>query len=300
MEICRDGVHSPTLAWGAFFLTEAGGRPHPLPFSLVGARRPSKQAAMPYLKIRRHRVHYQWQGGHDPARESAVFLHDGLGAIGSWKDLPGRLGSACGLNALVYDRWGYGRSDPRSAFPYEFMEREVPALEALLDQLGLARVHLIGHSDGGSIALLFAARFPQRVHKVVTEAAHVFVEPETRAGIRALLAAQAAGATPPWLAKLHGRRAEALLSAWCRGWLTDAHSRWRIDGRLGGVRAPVLAIQGRNDEFGTGAQVRAIVEGVAGPGKSWLVKDCGHTPHNQAPEEFLRRVGTFLRGEARK
>ena len=241
-----------------------------------------------------HRLHFEWGDGFDPDRASIVLLHDGLGAIGSWRDLPRLLGEALGVNTLVYDRWGYGRSDKRAAFGPGFMEAEVPALVALLDRLGIGRTCLVGQSDGGSIALLCAARHPDRVGAVVTEAAHTFVEPETQEGIRELVQLQAAGRTPRWLHTLHGARAKALLSAWSEYWLGDVHARWDIRPELPTVQCPVLAIQGDADEFGTQAQVDSILTLIPGA-RSWIVPGCRHTPHNQTASEFLDRVVVFLR-----
>ncbi|MCZ6473861.1 MAG: alpha/beta hydrolase [SAR324 cluster bacterium] len=248
---------------------------------------------MPYLTLQRRRIYYDWREGFKPGRDTLIFLHDGLGASGSWKDIPRTLGHMLGANALVYDRWGYGRSEPRGSFPFGFMEGEVPALLELLDGLDLPRVHLVGHSDGGSIALLFAAQYPERLSSLVTEAAHVFVEPRTRAGIQALVDAQAAGRTPSWLKNLHGARADAVLRAWSKGWLSARHKQWNIEQGLGAIQLPTLVIQGMQDEFGSKAQVAAIVDRVAGC-RSWLVKSCGHTPHTQAASRFTERVGKFL------
>lgn len=248
---------------------------------------------MPHLTLGGHQIYYEWQGAHDPARETAVFLHDGLGAIGAWKGVAERIGVAAGINALVYDRWGYGRSEPRPSFPLGFMEAEVPVLRELLDTFGLRRAHLIGHSDGGSIALLLTARWPERVHSLTTEAAHSFVEPRTQEGIRALVAAQQAGKTPGWIQRLHGPRGDALLSAWAEGWLSDAHARWCIEDWLGYITLPTLVIQGDADEFGTMAQVYAIVNRIVGA-ETWIAEGCGHTPHNEAEDEFVKRVAAFV------
>lgn len=204
------------------------------------------------------------------------------------------LSERLGVNTLVYDRFGYGRSQEREAFPDRFMEGEVPVLLALLDHLGVERAHPVGHSDGGSIALLFSGRYPHRVGAVVTEAAHTFVEFESQQGIRDLVALQAAGKTPDWLHKLHGDRAEALLTIWSERWFTELHARWDIRAHLPAVKAPVLAVQGDSDEFGTQSQVDSILRGVAGS-IGWIVPDCGHTPHAQAEEAFLERVCGFLR-----
>lgn len=249
---------------------------------------------MPEFQSSGYRLHYQWGAPFDARRPTVVLLHDGLGAIGSWRELPRRLAAALAVNTLAYDRWGYGRSQARPAFADRFMEGEVPILGELMAHLGIERPCLLGHSDGGSISLLFAAWHPERVRAVVTEAAHTFVEPETQAGIRDLVALQAAGRTPPWLAKLHGGQAEDLLRAWSAHWLSDVHARWDIRAELPAVRCPVLAIQGDADEFGTQAQVASILRAVPGA-QSWIVPGCGHTPHGQAEAAFLDRVVGFLR-----
>jgi pimeloyl-ACP methyl ester carboxylesterase len=248
---------------------------------------------MPFVSVRKHRLFYEWRGDFSLERETVVFLHDGLGAVGSWRDVPERIGRAAGMNALVYDRYGYGRSEPRARFPYGFMNREAPVLGALLRRLGLERVHLVGHSDGGSIALLFAAQEPARVLSLVTEAAHTFVEDKTREGIQVLMEALAAGNPPAWLCKLHGARAETLLRAWGQGWLSARHRQWNILAQLQGVRAPLFVLQGDEDEFGTEAQVASIKQRVP-HAETWLVGKCGHTPHSEVAEVFERRVSAHL------
>lgn len=248
---------------------------------------------MRFIKLQGRRVCYKWYGKMSPDRETMIFLHDGLGTMNSWKQLPQALSRATGMNALAYDRYGYGGSEPRKSFPFGFMEAEVQALTDLLDAFSLKRVHLIGHSDGASIALLFAGRYPQRVFSLVSVAAHTFVEPRTCQGIQALVTAMAQGKLPGWLKRLHRGRAEAVLRAWGGGWLSRRHKRWNIEEWLGFVKAPTLVIQGSNDEFGTEAQVTAILNRVEGC-EIWLVEGCGHTPQNEAPEAFTERVAEFL------
>jgi pimeloyl-ACP methyl ester carboxylesterase len=248
---------------------------------------------MPEFQSSAYRLYYEWCDGYDPARRSVVLLHDGLGAIDSWRSVPQRLAQGLGANVLAYDRWGYGRSQARAAFADRFMEGEVPILGELLAHLGLERPDLVGHSDGGSIALLFAAAHPQHVRALVTEAAHTFVEPETQAGIRALVALQAQGQTPARFYKLHGERTDDLLRAWSAHWLSAVHARWDIRGELHRVRCPLLAVQGAADEFGTQAQVDSILAAVPGA-QSWIVPGCGHAPHAQAEAAFVARVLDFL------
>jgi len=243
-----------------------------------------------------YRLHYQFAGARpfDPGRPTVVFLHDGLGATGSWRGVPERIAGALGANGLVYDRQGYGLSQQRTEFGDRFMEGEVPELLALLDHLGITRAHLVGHSDGGSIALLTAAWHPERVGAVVTEAAHTFVEPLTQQGIRDLVTLQEAGRTPPWLAKLHGAHGDHVLRIWAAHWLSDVHARWDIRAELGKIACPLLVIQGVRDEFGTEAQVASITGAVAGA-QGWMVPDSGHTPHSAAEDAFVARVTEFLR-----
>ena len=248
---------------------------------------------MPYFETSTYRLHYQWGTDFNPTLPTVILLHDGLGAIGSWRTLPQQIARALNVNTLVYDRHGYGRSQPREAFEANFMEAEVAPLLELADHLKLARPFLAGHSDGGSIALLYAAWHPTRVSAVITEAAHTFVEPETQQGIRDLVALQRAGETPSWLYKLHGERADPVLRAWSDHWLGGVHAGWNIMDQLPQVSCPLLVIQGDSDEFGTQAQVDSITSRVAGA-KSWIVPDCGHTPHSQMESAFLERLTGFF------
>ena len=213
---------------------------------------------MPYFQTSAYRLHYQWGAAFNPKLPTVILLHDGLGAIASWRTLPQQLARVLNVNPLAYDRHGYGRSQPREAFGARFMEAEVAPLLELADHLELARPFLVGHSDGGSIALLYAARHPGRVGAVVTEAAHAFVEPETQQGIRGLVSLQRAGKTPSWLYKLHGERGDDVLRAWSDHWLGGVHARWNMLDQLEGVGCPLRVIQGDGDEFGTQARVDCI------------------------------------------
>ena len=224
---------------------------------------------------------------------AAIFLHDGLGAIDGWRDLPRVLGSVAPAGrVLVYERWGYGGSAARERFSPGFMEAEVPVLEEIVESLAVRSVHLIGHSDGASIALLFAAARPDLVGSVVSIAAHTFVEPATTRSIRALLARANSGNLPRWLSRQHGARAETLLRAWAEVWLSDEHGSWNITTKLGGVRCPVLALQGSDDEFGSPEQLRSIESGVAGA-EAWLVGGAGHSPHFDQRDAFMEHVAAF-------
>lgn len=230
------------------------------------------------------------------SRPPLVFLHDSLGCIASWRDFPARLAVAAGCDALVYDRRGYGESDPVPAEPRSsrYLEEEADALVAVLDACGIPAATLFGHSDGGSIALLAAARYSARVRAVVTEGAHVFVEDVTLTGIRNTSALLETTGLRDRLAVLHGAKADRVVSSWVETWLRPDFRDWNIEEFLPRIEAPVLVIQGEHDEFGTGAQVDAIVGGTGERGEPLVVPGVGHTPHRDAADEVIEATVRFL------
>jgi pimeloyl-ACP methyl ester carboxylesterase len=225
-----------------------------------------------------------------------VFLHEGLGCIAMWKDFPARLCERLGLEGIVYDRWGHGLAEPLDrprTVRYLHDEAQI-FLPALLRELGIGRAILVGHSDGGTIALLFAAAFPALTAAVVAEAAHVFVEEITLAGIRAAVEAYATTNLPQRLARYHGAKTESIFRAWHECWLSPAFRDWNIEAELARIVCPTLVLQGEADEYGTPAQVTAIAKGVTGPAETALLPGCAHIPHLQAAEAVLDRIAGFL------
>jgi pimeloyl-ACP methyl ester carboxylesterase len=229
-------------------------------------------------------------------RPTLVFLHDSLGCITVWRDFPERLAGALGCDALVYDRRGYGGSSPFGPEPRtpSYLEDEADALARVLDGCGISDAVLFGHSDGGSIALVAAARQPDRVRAVVTEGAHVFVEERTLAGIRAARESLRTTDLSERLRRHHGDRTEAVTSAWIDVWLSPEFRDWTIERYLPSVRCPVLVLQGTDDEYGTPRQLRTIAEGVAGPARAHLISGAGHTPHRDAADEVLGLTTAFF------
>ena len=228
--------------------------------------------------------------------QTLVFLHEGLGSILHWRDVPRRLAAATGLPALVYDRWGFGNSEPlRLPRPDDYLEREAgEALPDLLAACGVGRHILIGHSDGGTIALLHAARQPAGLLGVATEAAHVFVEDCTIEGIESAVTAWRETDLARRLARYHGDKAESVFRGWAETWLRPGFRGWRMVDRLPAIDCPCLVIQGIDDMYGTRAQVEAITGGVAGPAEALLVPDCGHAPHLEAPAVVLPAIAGFV------
>lgn len=225
-----------------------------------------------------------------------VFLHEGLGCIGMWRDFPAALCRRTGLPGVVYDRWGHGGSAPRAGTrPASYLHDEArETLPELLDRLGLVRPVLFGHSDGATIALLHAAACPDNTAAIVCEAAHVFVEALTLQGIREAVAAYHGAGLRRRLARHHGEQTDAVFAGWHGCWLAPSFAAWNIEAELPRIVCPALIVQGEADEYGTPAQVAAIMRGVRGPAEQALLPGCGHVPHREAAEAVLALSADFL------
>jgi len=219
-----------------------------------------------------------------------------------WKDFPAALAQATGCPALVYDRSGHGRfGSPATARGADYFETEAyDVLPAVLDAAGSIggqpldseNLILVGHSDGGTIALLYAGRFP--VRGVITEAAHVLVEDISIEGVRAAARSWRETDFPSRLARYHGDNTDAVFAAWSNMWLSDWFRDWSIEAALPNAECPVLALQGADDEYGTLAQLDAIEKGVAGAVEIGCIPKCGHSPHLHAREPVLSAMTRFI------
>jgi pimeloyl-ACP methyl ester carboxylesterase len=230
----------------------------------------------------------------DPARPPIVMLHEGLGSVSLWRDVPQKLAERTRCTAVAYSRYGYGRSDVlREKREPEYMHHEGEVvLPALLAELGIERPILFGHSDGASIALIYAGAHPEAVRALVLEAPHVFVE---EISVRSIAAAKTAYATTDLPAKLarHHADAAATFYGWNDIWLDPRFRDWNIEACASRVRCPVLLIQGEADEYGTGAQLDAIAA-RAQDTETLLVAGAGHSPHRDAPRDVVERIGAFV------
>ena len=230
----------------------------------------------------------------DPARPAIVMLHEGLGSISLWRDLPQRLRERTRCTVVAYSRYGYGRSDvlrePREP-DYMHYEGEV-VVPALLAQLHIERPILFGHSDGASIALIHAGAHPGAVRALVLEAPHVFVEDIS---VRSIAEAKTAYATTDLPAKLgrHHADAGATFAGWNDIWLDPRFRDWNIEAYAERVRVPVLLIQGEADEYGTTAQLDAIAARIPGT-QTLMVPHAAHSPHRDAPNAVLDAVAAFV------
>lgn len=231
------------------------------------------------------------------AGPTLVFLHEGLGSIGQWRRFPAELCSRTGRPGLVYDRWGYGHSEPLTGpRPNNYLEQEAQvSLPAVLAACGIAEPPILfGHSDGASIALLFAATYPDRVGAVISEAAHVNVEEICLAGIRLARTAYEQGDLRAGLHRYHGGNTDAMFRGWCETWLRPERRAWTMEAELRRIVRPVLIIQGEDDEYGTRAQVDAIAAGVSGPAEIRWLPGCRHVPHQQARNAVLDAAARFI------
>jgi len=232
------------------------------------------------------------------SRPTLVFLHEGLGAIEMWHDFPAILAETTACDCLIYDRWGHGRSDAldvKRTLRYVHDE----ALDSLPEVLNHSNVDdaiLIGHSDGGSIALIFAAEYPEILRGIITEAAHVFVEEITLEGIREALDIYNNTDLKQKLARYHGDNTEKIFRAWHETWLQPEFKSWDIQDCLPKVKCPVLVIQGEDDQYGTAAQVEAIAHQVTGPSKVLLLPNCAHIPHRESKDRVAQEMTKFILG----
>ena len=244
-------------------------------------------------------IEHQWIAG-PKAAPLIVFLHEGLGSVSMWKDFPQRVCNAAGCRGLVYSRPGYGRSTPRAAeeaWQADFMHRQArEVLPALLRALGIDakadRPWLLGHSDGASIALLYAAAFPRNVAGIVVLAPHILVEDVSVASIENARAAYLETDLPQRLARHHDDTDSAFWG-WNDIWLNPDFRRWSIEEETGAIVCPVLAVQGVNDEYGTLAQIRGIAS-RARQTELLELPVCGHSPHRDQPELLIACIEDFL------
>jgi len=231
----------------------------------------------------------------DPSETTIIFLHDSLGCIELWRDFPAKISKATDYNVLSYDRQGYGKSDGFSELKRdnEYLTKEAHVLAKLIDQLELKKVILFGHSDGGSIALLAASLYPNKIKGIITEGAHVFVEKETLQGIRDARTAYETTNLKEKLTKYHHKNTENVFKMWTETWLSPPFKDWNIEHYLSRIQCPSLIIQGKNDEYGTLDQVTSIIQKTSGISESLIIPNIGHTPHKEATEIVIEKTTNF-------
>jgi pimeloyl-ACP methyl ester carboxylesterase len=245
-----------------------------------------------------HRLEYVWLGLERDAKSPIVMLHHGFGSVSAWGEFTNTLAERTGSAVLVYSRWGCGRSEPLKAAsrPVDFMSREAREdLHLLLRALDIRAPILLGHSDGASIALLYAsAGLEPKPAGLILMAPHVFVENETIAGAEAARAAFEKGALREKLSRYH-EDPDGAFFAWNKTWLSPGFRYWNIESELRNVSCPVTVVQGRDDEYGTSRQINALVSGLGTAPEVVLIPDCGHMIYRDKENELLEATARHVK-----
>jgi pimeloyl-ACP methyl ester carboxylesterase len=233
--------------------------------------------------------------GDTAAPPSIVMLHEGLGSATLWGDVPDKLAAATGTTVFAYSRAGYGASSPvRLPRPLTYMHDEAQhVLPPLLDAIGFRRGLLLGHSDGASIAAIYAGSVTDhRVRGLVLIAPHFFTEPEGLAAIHAAKSAYETGDLKPRLARWH-KNVDVAFYGWNGAWLDPGFRAWDITDALAYIRVPVEVVQGENDQYGTIRQVEVAQEECYCPVEVAMIPGAGHSPQREKPDVTLEAIAGF-------
>lgn len=242
---------------------------------------------------------YQWVGKLDQNKPLLLFLHEGLGSIAQFKNFPTKLCETLGLTGMVYERYGYGNSTPlQENRTFDYLEVEGNYyLPKLIENLGLENQELIliGHSDGASIALIYASLFPQKVKMIVSMAAHVFNEPISVDSINKLaFLYENNPKLKKSFEKYHFEHTDSTFYAFANTITHPSFKNWNIEHYLPQITAPIIAIQGFDDEYGTAKQVESIVTNAQNKyNRNIMIPKCGHSPHLQKQSFVIKQIGDF-------
>jgi len=244
-------------------------------------------------------IHGVWWREPEAGKPVLVFLHDGLGSTESLRGFPAAVADAAALPAFGYDRWGYGRSDARPELPSGLMEECAARLPRVLAAAGIGAHIVIGHSDGGTIALIHAASSPPGLRAAVSIAAHVHDDDASHRQLARHAAMAEAGDCPDWLVRFQGERGRAprLMAEWVRVWQESFAAGWHLREALRAIRCPLLALHGENDDYGEPGQLATIAACVP-HAETRLLPGLGHFPHLDDPEGVTAEVAAFTRRHA--
>ena len=249
-----------------------------------------------FLTLGSKKIEIQWHRKNETRLPTLIFLHEGLGCATMWKDFPAKVSQNTGCPSLVFSRFGYGNSDP-CPLPWKinFMHKQaLHILPEIIKQAQIKNYLLIGHSDGGSIAIIFAGSPCARGLKgMITQSAHVFCEQITVDCIRQAKINYEQHHLKQGLEKYHGSNTENAFRGWNDVWLHPKFINWNIEKYLNRIRVPLLAIQGHDDQYGTIKQIQSIKSHVPLV-KTCIIDDCRHSPHLEQPEHVLDIMTHFI------
>jgi pimeloyl-ACP methyl ester carboxylesterase len=243
------------------------------------------------VDINGHLISLETDGPRDgPA---VVLLHHGLGAARSWKEQIPVL-AAAGYRVVVYDRWGHGKSGPRERWSMPYFEEDLADLQAILDNLVVDQAALIGHSDGGKIAMYYAVNNPQRVTSLVIVSAHIYIEPKMSHGIQSVKSDFEQGSKfQKKMQRVHGDKTDALFQGWFNGWNNSEIQDWDMRPVINQIACPCLVVQGLEDEHATPQHARDMAAAIPNA-DLWLLPGAGHMLPQDFSEEFNQRMLKFL------
>jgi pimeloyl-ACP methyl ester carboxylesterase len=247
------------------------------------------------LNINNAKIHY-FHHEINPEKPTIIFLHDSLGSTQLWRDFPQEVAKKTDCNLFIYDREGYGKS---SAFKINrreltYMHDEADYLHDIVNHFNFKEIIIFGHSDGGTIALLYAAKYPKNLKGIVVVGSHVIVEDVTLNGIKDAKTAYVETNLKERLTKYHGDNTQMVFEMWTETWLRLDFVQFDIREELKNIECPTLVIQGIDDEYGSIEQVNGIMENVKGRKESFLVPDAKHTPYKENRIPTLEKTIEFI------
>ncbi|MBR0752882.1 alpha/beta hydrolase [Bradyrhizobium jicamae] len=254
-----------------------------------------------FLRIGASDLEYRMIGPSPDAAPTIVMLHEGLGSVGLWGDFPDRLQAATGAGVFAYSRAGYGASSPaKLPRPLDYMQREaIDVLPKVLDAIGFRRGILVGHSDGASIAAIYAgAHQDHRLHGIALLAPHFIVEDISVTSIAEIKTAYETTNLKDKLARWH-KDVDNAFYGWNGAWLDPTFRDWDISEYLAYIRVPIAILQGADDQYGTMRQAEIAQDECYCPVDVTLIRGAGHSPHREAPEVTLETITDFAKAALR-
>ncbi len=248
-----------------------------------------------FLEINNAKIHYLHHEI-NPERPTLIFLHDSLGSTQLWRDFPKEIAEKTNCNLFIYDREGYGKSSVFKINRREltYMHDEADFLNDIVNHFNFKEIILFGHSDGGTIALLYAAKYPKNLNRIIVVGSHLMVEDVTLNGIREAKIAYAETNLKERLTKYHGDNTQNIFEMWTETWLRPDFINFDIREELKNINCPTLVIQGIDDEFGSMDQVNGIIKNVSGRKESFIVPNAKHTPYKENRIPTVEKTVEFL------